>query len=231
MVVIPSVRVNVHALSAQASAHQSLALNPHVPLGNALAPALPNLGVSASPLLKPMKVTSVAGSAQASPFRMLVGGGISHLNVVRNNQFIPLNPQKTAAQQGIRDGDNLSFLGFSKTTASPTYHDIQKMLFLLQIKQGDLEKAQENLLKVTDQERQSKQRERMLGYILKLFAFLVVITVGIIIADGLHSWGFKLTTFVRNSFMVSVLGEVSALVTIAFYHVFSPTKSDNTNAS
>lgn len=231
MAVIPSVRVNVHALSAQASAHQSLALNPHVPLGNALAPALPNLGVSASPLLKPMKVTSVAGSAQASPFRMLAGGGISHLNVVRNNQFIPLNPQKTAAQQGISDGDSLSFLDFGETTALPTYNDILKKLFLLQIKEGNFEKAQENLLKVTDQERQFKQRALILSYILKLFAFLVVVTVGIIIADALHLWGFNLTTFVRKSFMVSVLGEVGTLVAIAFHHVFSPPKSDNTNAS
>ena len=269
MVVLPSVRVNVHAISAQASTHQSLTLNPQVPLTNALAPAMPALGVSVLPTLPSgavkaasaaggvhppspsgavkaasaaggvhppspsgaVKAASAAEGVLASPFRTLAGGGISHLHVVRNNQFMPLSPQKTAAQQGISDGDTLSFLDFGETTPLPTYHEIQKKLFLLQIKEGDLEEVLKNIPQMADQELQDKRRDRSLRYILNLFAFLVVITLGIIIVDALNLWGFQLTTYVRKAFSTSVLGEVATLVAIAFRYLFSSSKNVNTNAS
>jgi hypothetical protein len=134
------------------------------------------------------------------------------LSVLRQKRLVALDPSKSAEQQYVTDGDDLILQPVSLTD-----DELLTTLVALTIEQGQLQKA----FAALNEKREFTQKDWALRFILTTFGGLVSVSIGMLIADGLKVWGFQLNTFVRNSLVTSVVGEVAGLVVIAFRFIFS----------
>lgn len=225
--VAPNLKVSVHTLGSAGLTHGALTLNPGVPLGAALAAAAPGLGpeaaLAASAFALPAATTAGWKQSAAAPAR--ISSPYPRLRALRNGQLVALDPSKTSEEQGISSNEDILLQAIQLSD-----DDLQKLLTALAIQQGNLQEAVENLRgKVERQrqfdieDRQFAQRDKVLRFILGTFACLLAISLAMIAADALRAGGFKLTTFVKNSLVTSVVGEVAGFVAIALRFVFPRT--------
>jgi hypothetical protein len=224
-VVTPNLEVSVHAIGQAGLTHGALTLNPRVPLGAALALAAPALGPDAALAASALALPAAATSDWRGPAAAADSPASPGLRLLRNGQLVALDPSKSSEEQGITSGEDILLQAIQLSD-----DDLQKLLTVLAVQQGNLQEAVENLRgKVERQrqfdleDRQFAQRDRVLRFILGAFACLLAISLAMIAADALHVGGFQLTTFVKNSLVASVVGEVAGFVAIALRFVFPRT--------